>query len=94
MAVKHAISGRANLILTRQVHRRVAGVFLGQKHLPVSSAGAYIPGGRYPLTGSAHMTVLTAKAAVRWEMSLEPHTEADVARTMNATLGFLAAAAA
>ena len=39
------------------------GVFLGQKHLPVSSAGAYIPGGRYPLTASAHMTVLTAKAA-------------------------------
>jgi sulfopropanediol 3-dehydrogenase len=39
------------------------GVFLGHKHLPVSSAGAYIPGGRYPLTASAHMTVLTAKAA-------------------------------
>lgn len=27
---------------------------------------------------------------VRWEMGLEPHTEADVARTVNATLGFLA----
>ena len=39
------------------------GVFLGHKHLPVASAGAYIPGGRYPLTASAHMTVLTAKAA-------------------------------
>jgi sulfopropanediol 3-dehydrogenase len=39
------------------------GVFLGHKHLPVGSAGAYIPGGRYPLTASAHMTVLTAKAA-------------------------------
>jgi sulfopropanediol 3-dehydrogenase len=39
------------------------GVFLGHKHLPVSSAGSYIPGGRYPLTASAHMTVLTAKAA-------------------------------
>jgi sulfopropanediol 3-dehydrogenase len=39
------------------------GVFLGHRHLPVSSAGAYIPGGRYPLTASAHMTVLTAKAA-------------------------------
>jgi sulfopropanediol 3-dehydrogenase len=39
------------------------GVFLGHKHLPVSSAGAYIPGGRYPLTASAHMTVLTAKVA-------------------------------
>jgi sulfopropanediol 3-dehydrogenase len=39
------------------------GVFLGHKHIPVSSAGAYIPGGRYPLTASAHMTILTAKAA-------------------------------
>jgi len=39
------------------------GVFLGHKHLPIASAGAYIPGGRYPLTASAHMTVLTAKAA-------------------------------
>ena len=39
------------------------GVFLGHRHLPVESAGAYIPGGRYPLTASAHMTVLTAKVA-------------------------------
>jgi len=39
------------------------GVLLGQKHIPVSSAGAYIPGGRYPLTASAHMTILTAKVA-------------------------------
>jgi sulfopropanediol 3-dehydrogenase len=39
------------------------GVFLGQKNIPVGSAGAYVPGGRYPLTASAHMTVLTAKVA-------------------------------
>ena len=39
------------------------GVFLGQKHLPIAAAGAYIPGGRYPLTASAHMTVVTAKVA-------------------------------
>jgi sulfopropanediol 3-dehydrogenase len=39
------------------------GVFLGQKHLPVTSVGAYVPGGRYPLLASAHMTVLTAKVA-------------------------------
>jgi sulfopropanediol 3-dehydrogenase len=39
------------------------GVFLGQKNIPVRSAGAYVPGGRYPLTASAHMTVLTAKVA-------------------------------
>ncbi|WP_433871920.1 histidinol dehydrogenase [Saccharopolyspora sp. CA-218241] len=39
------------------------GVHLGQKHIPVSAAGAYVPGGRYPLLASAHMTILTAKAA-------------------------------
>lgn len=39
------------------------GVVLGQRSLPVSASGAYVPGGRYPLTASAHMTVLTAKVA-------------------------------
>jgi len=39
------------------------GVFLGQKNLPVNAAGAYVPGGRYPLVASAHMTVVTAKVA-------------------------------
>ncbi|WP_226345815.1 histidinol dehydrogenase [Agilicoccus flavus] len=39
------------------------GVFLGHRHVPVTSAGAYIPGGRYPLTASAHMTISTAKVA-------------------------------
>ncbi|MFD0856669.1 histidinol dehydrogenase, partial [Actinomadura adrarensis] len=34
------------------------GVFLGQRHLPIVAAGAYVPGGRYPLTASAHMTVV------------------------------------
>lgn len=39
------------------------GVFLGQKNIPVSASGAYVPGGRYPLVASAHMTVVTAKVA-------------------------------
>ncbi|MBR7834392.1 histidinol dehydrogenase [Actinospica durhamensis] len=39
------------------------GVFLGHRHLPVRAAGAYVPGGRYPLTASAHMTIITAKVA-------------------------------
>jgi len=39
------------------------GVHLGQKNLPVTAAGAYVPGGRYPLLASAHMTVVTAKVA-------------------------------
>ncbi len=39
------------------------GVFLGHRHLPVDAVGAYVPGGRYPMVASAHMTVVTAKAA-------------------------------
>ena len=39
------------------------GVLLGQRHVPISAAGAYVPGGRYPLLASAHMTIVTAKAA-------------------------------
>ncbi|MQA82441.1 MAG: histidinol dehydrogenase [Streptosporangiales bacterium] len=39
------------------------GVFLGQRSIPVAAAGAYVPGGRYPLVASAHMTVVTAKVA-------------------------------
>jgi sulfopropanediol 3-dehydrogenase len=39
------------------------GVFLGQRHIPVSASGAYVPGGRYPLVASAHMTIVTAKTA-------------------------------
>ncbi|KUO61726.1 MAG: histidinol dehydrogenase [Gracilibacter sp. BRH_c7a] len=39
------------------------GVTLGHKNIPVSSACCYIPGGRYPMVASAHMSVLTAKVA-------------------------------
>lgn len=39
------------------------GVFLGQKHIPVQSAGAYVPGGKYPMLMSAQMSILTAKVA-------------------------------
>jgi sulfopropanediol 3-dehydrogenase len=39
------------------------GVHLGQKIIPVSSSGSYIPGGRYPMLASAHMTVITPKVA-------------------------------
>lgn len=39
------------------------GVVLGHKHIPVSSVGCYIPGGKYPLVASAHMSVATAKVA-------------------------------
>jgi sulfopropanediol 3-dehydrogenase len=39
------------------------GVWLGQKTIPVASAGSYTPGGRYPLIASALMTVVTPKVA-------------------------------
>ena len=39
------------------------GVILGQKNVPIDSVGAYVPGGRYPLLASAHMTIVTAKVA-------------------------------
>ncbi len=39
------------------------GVRLGHRHLPVASVGAYVPGGRYPMVASAHMSIVTAKVA-------------------------------
>lgn len=39
------------------------GVILGHKHIPVSAAGCYVPGGKYPLLASAHMSIITAKVA-------------------------------
>jgi sulfopropanediol 3-dehydrogenase len=39
------------------------GVTLGHKHIPINAVGCYVPGGKYPLLASAHMSVLTAKVA-------------------------------
>lgn len=39
------------------------GVVLGHKNVPVNSVGCYVPGGKYPLLASAHMSVITAKVA-------------------------------
>jgi sulfopropanediol 3-dehydrogenase len=39
------------------------GVVLGHKNVPVNSVGCYVPGGRYPMVASAHMSVVTAKTA-------------------------------
>jgi len=41
----------------------IPGVRLGHKNIPVASAGCYVPGGRYPMVASAHMSILTAKVA-------------------------------
>jgi sulfopropanediol 3-dehydrogenase len=39
------------------------GVILGHKNIPIASVGCYVPGGKYPLVASAHMSVVTAKVA-------------------------------
>jgi sulfopropanediol 3-dehydrogenase len=54
----------AQLASMREIEiETLPGVFLGHRHVPVAAAGAYVPGGRYPLTASAHMTIVTAKVA-------------------------------
>jgi sulfopropanediol 3-dehydrogenase len=39
------------------------GVILGHRHIPVNSIGCYVPGGRYPMVASAHMSIVTARVA-------------------------------
>ena len=44
-------------------HETMPGVILGHKNIPVNSIGSYVPGGKYPMVASAHMSVVTAKVA-------------------------------
>jgi sulfopropanediol 3-dehydrogenase len=39
------------------------GIVLGHRHIPVNSIGCYVPGGRYPMVASAHMSIVTARVA-------------------------------
>jgi sulfopropanediol 3-dehydrogenase len=39
------------------------GVVLGHRHIPIGSVGCYVPGGRYPMVASAHMSIVTARVA-------------------------------
>src|SRR5436309_3641039 len=39
------------------------GVIVGHRHIPVNSIGCYVPGGRYPMVASAHMSIVTARVA-------------------------------
>ena len=41
----------------------IPGVILGHKNIPVQSVGCYVPGGKFPMVASAHMSVLTASVA-------------------------------
>lgn len=51
-----------NAILDIEVET-LPGVVLGHKNIPVNSAGCYVPGGKYPMLASAHMSVITARVA-------------------------------
>nr|WP_276535801.1 histidinol dehydrogenase [Enterobacter hormaechei] len=39
------------------------GVILGHKNIPINAVGCYVPGGKYPLLASAHMSIITASVA-------------------------------
>jgi len=39
------------------------GIILGHKHIPINRVGSYVPGGRYPMFGSAQMSIIPAKVA-------------------------------
>ncbi len=49
--------------ITDVEEQTLPGVVLGHKNIPVNSVGCYVPGGRYPMVASAHMSVVTAKVA-------------------------------
>ena len=52
------------------------GIHLGQKIIPVEASGSYIPGGRYPMLASAHMTIITPKVAgVKRVVACTPPTQ-------------------
>jgi sulfopropanediol 3-dehydrogenase len=67
--IKFAQQQIRNFALTQRAALRdvevetIPGVILGHKNIPVNSVGCYVPGGRYPMVASAHMSVVTAKAA-------------------------------
>ena len=63
------------------------GVFLGHKNIPVNSVGCYVPGGRYPMVASAHMSVLTAKVAgVKRVIACTPPINGEIPRATVAAM--------
>ncbi|CAD6583795.1 MAG: hypothetical protein CYPHOPRED_002495 [Cyphobasidiales sp. Tagirdzhanova-0007] len=68
------------------------GVKLGHKNIPIDTVGCYIPGGRYPLLASAHMTILTAKCAgVRHVVACTPPILGDIPKATVAAMYFAGA---
>src|SRR5208283_4484110 len=60
--VRHFAEAQLKTLLPVEVEIR-PGVVLGHKHIPVNAVGSYIPGGRYPMFGSAQMSIIPAKVA-------------------------------
>ena len=60
--VRRFAQAQMQTLLPLEVELR-PGVFLGHKHIPVNSVGSYIPGGRYPMFGSAQMSIIPARVA-------------------------------
>jgi sulfopropanediol 3-dehydrogenase len=68
------------------------GVILGHKNIPVNSVGCYVPGGRYPMVASAHMSVLTAKVAgVKRVIASTPPIEGGMPKETIAAMHFAGA---
>ncbi len=68
------------------------GVILGHKNIPVNSVGCYIPGGKYPMLASAHMSVLTAKVAgVKRVIACAPPFDGKPAATIIAAMAMAGA---
>ncbi len=68
------------------------GVFLGHKNIPVNSVGCYVPGGRYPMVASAHMSILTAKVAgVKRVIACTPPINGDLPAATIAAMHFAGA---
>lgn len=60
--VRQFAAAQRTTLLPLEVQIR-PGVILGHKHIPVGCVGSYIPGGRYPMFGSAQMSIIPAKVA-------------------------------
>src|SRR6266567_6456304 len=60
--VRRFAEAQLKTLLSLEIEIR-PGVILGHKHIPVNSVGSYIPGGRYPMFGSAQMSIIPAKVA-------------------------------
>ena len=60
--VRRFAQAQRETLLPLEVETR-PGVILGHRHIPVHSVGSYVPGGRYPMFGSAQMSIIPAKVA-------------------------------